>query len=411
MNALQRGLRNYTAHLREFSRDARLFLLSAFIVGISLSMFDVVFNFYLVSLGMRADAVGQIAGLFQIAIFLGALPAGVLSERIGRQRALLLSTLTMATALVGFVAVASVATVVVFAVMFGAGLALAYVTLVPFMMENSSPSERIHLFSFSQASSIGAGAVGGYVGGSIPGWAATVIGFEPGGTQAYQATLAAAALLAIASAAPLLALQPGAPPARQAARRALSGLRADAPVIVKVLLPALFVSFGAGLLIPFSNLFVRTRFGLADAQVGTLFSLMALAGGAASVTGPVLAQRFGKMRAAMLAHAAGVVMMALIGFSPLPALGLLAFMLRPALTQMAGPLLDAFAMESVGDESRATVASLNQMVWTIGLVGGPLISGRMQLDYGWEPIIAAMIAFYLIGIALRYWFFIRPRKA
>lgn len=406
--AVARGVRNYGAHLAGFSRNARLYLLGAFIMSIGLRMVDVVFNFYLVSLGHRADFVGQMASLLQGSIFVVALPAGVVAARVGRLRAMIAATLLIAAALFGLTVFTSAEGIALATALYGAGLAIVVVTMLPFLMDNSTPAERTHLFSMNQSAVIGAGFIGGFVGGSVPQWVASLGGFGAGEPRAYQAALAVAALIVLASLAGLaLMTRTAINGGQRMSGRLFSSVRADGRLIVKILIPNLLISFGAGLLIPFNNLFARTRYGLADVQVGTVFSLMSLIGGIATIGGPVLANRLGRIRTVAVVQVAAVGMLVLLGFAPWPALGLLAFIVRPALMQMSGPLFDAFSMEHVREDARATLASLNQMMWTLGMMASAPLSGRWQLDYGWEPIIAGMIALYVVGIALQYAFFAR----
>ncbi|MBI5879257.1 MAG: MFS transporter [Chloroflexi bacterium] len=405
--AVSRGLRNYGMHLAGFSRNARLYLLGAFITSIGLRIVDVVFNFYLVSLGHRADFVGQMASLLQGVIFVIALPASIIAVRIGLRRALAVSTVLIAAALFGLTLVVAPEGIALMLVLYGAGLAIMVVAMLPFLMENSTPAERTHLFSMNQAAVIGAGFAGGFIGGNAPQWAASLGGFHADSPQAYQEALAVAACFVLVSLGGLVLMSPGHSGRAQVARRAFSGVRADWRLIVKILIPNLLISLGAGLLIPFNNLFARTRYALTDAQVGTIFALMSLMGGIAIVTGPVLANRFGRIRTVVLTQAVSVVMLVLLGFSPWAWLGLLAFMLRPGLMQMSGPLFDAFSMEHVHEDARASLSSLNQMMWTFGMMVASPLSGRVQLEYGWEPIIAVMTAAYVLGIGLQYVFFAR----
>jgi len=401
------GLREYGAHLSGFSRNARLYLLGAFITSIGLRIVDVVFNFYLVSLGHRADFVGQMASLLQGVIFVIALPVSFVAVRVGLKRALTVSSALIAVALAGLTLVSTPEGLALMTMLYGAGMAGMVVTMLPFLMDNSAPPERMHLFSMNQAAIIGAGFVGGFVGGSAPPWAASLGGFAANSPQAYRAALLVAAGFVFASLGGLLFMTPGTGGGAQVARRAFSGVRSDWRMIFMILIPNLLISLGAGLLIPFNNLFARTRYGLGDEQVGTVFAVMSLVGGVAVVAGPALAKRTGRINAVVLSQSASVVMLLLLGFSPWPWLGLLGFIMRPGLMQMSGPLFDAFSMERVHEDARAALASFNQMMWTLGMMASPPLSGRVQLDYGWEPLVLAMAAIYVVGIFLQYAFFAR----
>src|SRR5438093_13664785 len=99
---LGEGLRNYWSQLSAFSSNARLFLLSNLLGGVVISVYSLLFNFYLLSLGYQQDFLGLIASLGQLTVFLAALPAAALSNSLGRKRAMLLALGASTLAMLGF---------------------------------------------------------------------------------------------------------------------------------------------------------------------------------------------------------------------------------------------------------------------------------------------------------------------
>lgn len=404
------GLRNYWSHVADFSHNARLFLLSNLLGGVVISVYGLLFNFYLLSLGYRQDFLGLIASLDQLIVFLVALPAGMLSDVMGRKRALILAIFANTLSLVGLLIFTSQAGILLMSLLYGASTALFIVTMSPFMVENSSAAERTHLFSMNQAVIAAAGFAGGFIGGNVPAWFAAWLDVDAHDVQAYQAAIATAALINLISLLPLFLIASPQKSAQRILRRPLTGVRSEGKLLFKLLFPNLLISLGAGLLIPFNNVFLRTRFGVDDSEVGAIFSIMAVIAGVSIAFGPVLAQRLGKMRAVIFAQALSVPLILVFGFSPIALLGIIAFMIRPSFMQLSGPIFDAFAMESVRDETRATYSSLDQMVWTLGWIISPPVSGQMQLTYGWSPIIIGMASLYAAGIALAWWYFGRDGR-
>src|SRR5438094_3269719 len=97
------GMRTYWSHVSGFSYNARLFLLGTLLGGVVVSIYGLVLNFYLVSLGFQQDFLGFVASLFQFVTLLASLPAGVLSDLLGRKRALVIGTLINGFSLLGLV--------------------------------------------------------------------------------------------------------------------------------------------------------------------------------------------------------------------------------------------------------------------------------------------------------------------
>ncbi len=405
------GLRNYGSHVAAFSHNARLFLISNLLGGVVISIYGLLFNFYLVSLGYEQDFLGLIASLSQLIVFLLALPGGLLSNWLGRKRAMVLSVALNTLSLLGLLIFTSTEGIVLMTLLYGASVALFVVSMPPFMIENSRALERTHLFSMNQAMIAVAGFAGGFIGGNAPALIGQWLGVSARDVPAYQAALGIAAIINAISLVPLFMLHTQPTSTRSMARPPLTGLRSESRLLLKLMIPNLLIACGAGLLIPFNNLFLRTRFEVSDGEVGFIFSWVAVVAGAAIAFGPVIAQRFGKVRAVVVAQALSVPLVLIIGFSPSTLLGIAAFLMRPALMQMSGPIFDAFTMEAVREENRATASSLNQMVWTLGWIISPAISGQIQVHYGWSPIIVGMAMLYAMGIAATQIFFGNHERA
>jgi MFS family permease len=399
------GMRTYWSHVSGFSYNARLFLLGTLLGGVVVSIYGLVLNFYLVSLGFRQDFLGFVASLFQLVTLLASLPAGVVSDVLGRKRALVIGTIINGLSLLGLVVFTSAEGIILMTALYGASYALLIVTGPPFLMENSSGSERTHLFSMYSALSAMSGIAGGFIGGYFPTWLGGWLGVGPQESRAYQAALVATVLIGLLSVLPILRMRQSGGSARRMARRPLSGVRSEGKLLFRLLFPNLLLGLGAGLFLPFANVFLRTQYHVSDNEVGTVFSLAALVAGVAIALGPIPAQRFGKIRSVVIEQAISIPLLFVMGFSPFFPLAMLAYLFRTAFMQTSGPIFNAFTMEVVSEETRATASSLMSMVWTFGSVVSPLVSGLVQIHYGWSPLILGMAALYTAGIALTYVFF------
>ena len=91
MRAISEG-RQYIQRLSMLSRNARLYLLATTLQGLSFGIWGVIFNLYLNlnEVGFEPDFIGNMFAVGAIATGLVALPAGLLCERLGLKRALLI---------------------------------------------------------------------------------------------------------------------------------------------------------------------------------------------------------------------------------------------------------------------------------------------------------------------------------
>src|SRR5712692_1525761 len=102
-STITNGFRAYWSRVAGFGPTARLLLGSNIRGGIVLNIYDLLFNFYLTSLGHSADCLGQISSLTQVVVFVSSLPAGMLSDAIGRKASLIGGIGVTTLALLGYV--------------------------------------------------------------------------------------------------------------------------------------------------------------------------------------------------------------------------------------------------------------------------------------------------------------------
>ena len=77
------------AALGQLNPPVRRILLHSMLLGFSGSIADLLFNFYLISLGYAADTAGLLATISRVAGVVLGLPIGLLIDRAGARRALL----------------------------------------------------------------------------------------------------------------------------------------------------------------------------------------------------------------------------------------------------------------------------------------------------------------------------------
>lgn len=405
--------------LPPFSRNAWLFLASVVIGGFAFSIFLLYFNLYILARGLDKQALGLLSSIPSAVVLVLGLPLGLLADRLGRKAAFAWGNAGMAVGLV--IAVSSAAPGVIASGIFllGLGQALALLSTAPFIMQVSDERTRTSLFSAQFGLQILAGFGGSLLAGYLPAWLGGAFAFGPESASAYALALLAGGGLMLASNLPLLWIHgltrpaEAAPASLAAARSNLSGLwrQLTRPLILKLMAPNFIVGFGAAILIPYMNVFFRERHGVSNAWLGLLFSLADATTGVATLLGPQLEQKLGgKVRAVVVAQGSSLLFILLIGFWPGLWVAALAFLLRSALMNMAGPLYQAFSMEQVPDGERSTVYGLQTIMLNVGGTFGPALSGFVQQRYGFAPLFAATTVLYLLGTVMAFLFFRRTES-
>jgi MFS family permease len=391
-------LETYWTRIKQFSPNARLYLASIILTGAALGIFRLLFNFYVLSLNMDASVVGQLTSTNSISALILAVPMGYLADVLGRKKAFLLGGVAVCLSIAGMVIWPFKGMLFAMSILSGAAQSLSAVSMSPFLLENSGTEERTYLFSLASGAQMTASFVGNSIGGNLPSWIAIRQGILPTSSAAYSGALAIVALVAMVGLAPILLMKM---PQLKKSERALFApftYAAKEPVMLgKLILPMLVTSIGAGLLMPFMNVFFRVVYHQPDPVIGTIMAWGALAMGIGLLIAPPLAERMGKIQLVVVTQGLSIPFLALLGFAPWFWMSGMAYYMRIALMNMSGPVYQTFVMERVEPGARATVASLVSMANSFGWAFSPSISGWLQVEYGFGPVFAGVLVLYTIG--------------
>lgn len=405
-------LSTYADRVRSFHPNARLYLASVIFTGAAFGVFRLLFNFYVLSLGFDEAFLGTLITASHLTTLLAALPMGYLADYIGRKRALLLGSFFATLTVVGMAIWSTAPALIAMNVLLGVSQSLTAITMGPFLMENSGEKERTYLFSFASGFTTASAFVGNWIGGYLPTWMGALRGADATSTLAYNGSLWAIALAAGLSALPLLFLRTpkGANPTRSLFAP-ITYFRSQPALLGRLILPMLVTAIGAGLIMPFMNVFYRQVHGQPDPVIGAMFAWGSLAMGIGLMIAPPLADRYGKIQVVVITQALSIPFLFLLGFSPWFAVSAAAYYVRLALMNMSGPVYQTFVMERVEPSARATVASLVSMASSFGWAFSPSVSGWLQVNYGFNPAFGGTILLYALSIYLYWRYFWRRRPA
>src|SRR5579885_92815 len=160
----------YMQEFGRFQRNARLYLISNALNGISIGMVLVLYNLYLVSLGYKADFIGLVLFVGTIGAGIAIFPAGVCVDRFSGKAILLWSSLLIGIAALGQFLFRQPLPLLVSAFFAGIGGAFILVVNAPFLTTYSTPRERSLLFSLNIVLTLNTTVLGEIIGGVLPLW-------------------------------------------------------------------------------------------------------------------------------------------------------------------------------------------------------------------------------------------------
>ncbi len=398
------AVRSYREHVGLFSRNARLFLLGTFFMGMGFSGFRLLFNLYLKAIGMPEGRIGTVISVTTVGTLVMAIPASMMIRRWSIKRLLVLSTPIAIVAYFAQVMTGSYGLILGAGLISGLATVFFQIAAAPFFMRHSEARERPYLFSMNFAAGLAASVLGSFLGGYLPGYIEHA-GLIP--RQSYQTTLYIFGGLVLTALVPYLLLREASATGPSADR---FRFRTNRALIMKIFTPNLVTGLGAGLTVPFINLYFKNALHASTRSIGVYYSIAQ----ALMITGvllaPVIANRIGKIRTVVYSQLLSIPFLVIMGLTRLSILAVPSFLIRAALMNMAQPLFTNYAMERVPREEHALVNALLVIAWTAGWGLSASIGGLLIERFSYTAPFLLTSAIYLVSSILMHEFFVRDRK-
>lgn len=394
-----------TALFADFSPVVFRILIHSLLFGFAASISDVLFNFYLDSLGYGNEVAGQMNSIFRAAGVIFGIPVGMLIDRRGARKVLMFSIIAYGASWLAVLSSTDIRVIAPVYFLVGAANIATYTAIIPLLSSVIEPKQRASFFGINAGATIAVGFIGSLLGGALPSLIAPYVGVSATDQLAYRLALVSVSVIGFLAILPLLGFSAAAIKHHAAGHAAPASSGHKLPFMRLVLFASqgFLLGLGGGMVVPFQNLFFREQFNLPDAQVGLILAISAFAMGFGSFIGGPLAKRFGLRNAAAWTRllAAPTLLLMLV---PNLWVSAAAYYASRLVIGVTFPLADALVMQSVPIEQRGTATSLSSMLWSFGWSAAALMSGYMQLDSGfyWVFIasgvayIASGLSFYLI---------------
>jgi MFS family permease len=394
------------------NRDIKLFLSATLLYGFSFSIWELFFNFYILSLGITSDKLGLIRSATPLAALVLGLPLGLLSDRIGRRKSMLLGLGTCFAGMFLQIQLSQPWLIFLFGLLQGAGLMLYQVSQPPFIMAASRKENQAMVFSLNFGLVTLAAMIGNLVGGQFPKLLESAFGIIAGDASSYRWIISLVILLATTGLIPILMISENQnfknnrknPLLNKEFFRDLTGN----PSARHLGLINLITGFGAALLIPYLNVFLKGKFAINDDLLGLIFSIASFLVFLGTMISPWLVKKtHSRIIPTVFSQGVSVIFLFLLGFSPYLWVVVIGFLMRTVLMQMSAPLLDNHAMLISHPDEQGIIASVRGIAWQLGQAIGIFISGLVQTRFGFSPLFITTGLLYTAAIFLT-WIYFRP---
>ena len=427
--ALGSAVREYIDQVRGAGRRARLYLAGIFLIGLGQSIFSLLLNLYLRTLGFSDSGIGQILSKLSLGAAVAAIPVAFVLRSAGARLVLIGGAAILAFVYVLQTTITLPELLLLVSFVSGMVATVFRLSIAPVAMREGTEASRPFLFSAAFTVSFLSAILGSALGGWLPHLFRLVTTSDIHALRWSLYVACACVLLAVVPFYSMRRVRATGPqePVRETlrdrfgperiAREVERGLNVtwgyvrevaelDWILNFKLVLPSLLIGLGAGLIIPFLNLYFRDRFSLSEAQIGILFGVMQACMVVGNLFGPAVSRRLGLVKGVVVTQLASVPFMMLLALSHNFPVVAFAFCLRSGLMNMNQPLTSHFAMEVVRERDHAITNSLLSLSWFLAWSVSADIGGVMIEREGYTSPLLIAAGFYIAASAL-YWYFFR----
>ncbi len=407
-NKFLNGLKDYLNHVKMFTKNARLYLLGVFLIGINFHVFQLLLNLYLKELGFAEGQIGYIISSKAIGSTIIAIPVVLLLGRIKLKPFLLIGCILFGLFSYFIASSQTMILLILFSILSGMAFAIFRVAAGPFYMRNSTRKERTHLFSCAFGTIILSGMAGSITSGK----AVTILNeFTSDIILSYQYTLFGAILIGMTAIIPFLKIKATDPSTEEnKIRLTLSQLKRRGGFYFKITICNFLIGMGAGLIIPFLNLYFHDRFNLEADTIGLFYFVVAFSMVAGSLSGPIIAKRLGLVRTVVITQLISIPFMFILSYSYILPLAFMAFVIRAGLMNLGIPIVSNLSMELSDKTEHGLVNALMMIAWTSSWMISAAAGGRMIEQFGYTTTINTTIIIYIISSLIFYILFKNAEK-
>ena len=182
----------------------------------------------------------------------------------------------------------------------------------------------------------------------------------------------------------------------------------DWPLIFKAISPLILISIGAGLTIPFVNLFFNSIFNLSSSDFSLLGSITAFLVFIFSLLVPFLRKKYGYWMTIVVVQSLAICCLVIMAIMELYAefsfaivIAVIAFILRQPLMHMAHPAANELLMNYVGKKNQELISALSSSLWSASwFVSAKVFEWLRFLQFRYYEIFLITAALYVIGVIL-----------
>ncbi len=185
----------------------------------------------------------------------------------------------------------------------------------------------------------------------------------------------------------------------------------DWPIIIRAMIPTFIIAVGAGLTIPFINLFFFHVYGIGASSFALMGTITSLLVAMSAMSVPAIKRRFGYSKSITLSQSISVVALVILAstelfsqmqFAVYIAIG--CYIIRQPLMSLAHPLTSEVTMYYVGRKNQEIISAMTSSIWSGSwFVSSQVFRFLRGLDLSYSTVFYITAALYAVGVAWYYY--------
>lgn len=399
---------------RTFPTAVMRLLAAQSLFGIGIGIFMVLLNLYLRAIGYTEDVIGRLLAFQSLCAAIISIPMGWLADKTSRRSTYLLGITLLGTGFAMLGTGRSLAFLTAAVLLAGCGNGAMMVSVQPYLQENSRRRQRPYIFSINftlmWVTSVLSGLIAGYLPRIVklvfPALSAAEA--EPERLQYSLWVGIVFIFIALIPARGMSSHSASTKPQNKNIDHS-TAVKAESPwpAILRFTFCNSLIGLGAGMIVPYFNLYFRDWVGASIPQIGFVFAIGQFGTAIGSISSPMIAKKAGLVKGVAFSQLASLPFMALMAISHNFWVCAMCFVFRSSFMNMCIPMRQETMMEIVPANMRARASAIDSMSWNMTWALAMFFSGGIIKNWGYDTSLYIAIGCYLIS-AISYYVFFSP---
>jgi predicted MFS family arabinose efflux permease len=389
---LWRGVRFWWS-TKGLSRPFWNFFAISFLFDLGLFIFFFLYNLYLLDRGFRENFIGLVASANTIGGVVSCIPSGILAQRAGLRKTLILCMTSVALIAGALSLVSARQTILVLSFFLGSASTIWAVAIAPATARLTNEKNRQIGFSLIFSSGIAVGLLGSMSASRVPGLLMHMYQSMTA-IHAKQATLLLGCAIVAVGAWPALRLQfiPVPDPEKRFYPRN--------PFLFRFLLVVAVWTLGAGAFVPFYNVYFSQYLHLGLERIGMVNSLSQISQALAILAAPIVLKKYGVIAGIVYMQLATALALGCLATVHAVPAAVVLYTAYTALQWMSEPAIYSLLMSRVAPSEQAGASAINFLVISLAQSIATALAGASFVRFGYPAVLGVTAAVTLASAGM-----------